>query len=172
MKTYSSYWDKKELGYPKGWCFGKTDNITDRDKMIYILDRKIFVSGSWINRFIDWMRAWFSIDDILDGFYDWTIDTNPNNIRLNPKKKSTDTPIVSEPISVTDNTDFATDTDTVLLTNVIVTDTNIISTDTDIIYFDTFTDICQYFNVSERTGYRKLSKGEWTKDDTGYRELQ
>ncbi len=77
------------MKYPRGWSFGKTDNISDPAKMVFRLDRDLYlqarsysgpwITPGWINRYIEGMRKWFSVQDILDGFYDGIIDTDPRN---------------------------------------------------------------------------------------------
>lgn len=77
-----------EVRYPEGWSFGKTDNIVDPEKQIYKLDRILhFEAESYstckcINRFIDWMRKWFTVQQILDWRFDNVVDDNPKNIIL------------------------------------------------------------------------------------------
>lgn len=77
------------IKYPRGWSFGKTDSITDPAKMVFRLDRDLYLQarsyrGPWvtpggIDRFIDGMRKGFSVEDILEGIYDGIIDTDPRN---------------------------------------------------------------------------------------------
>ena len=84
----------KILIYPKGWSFAATDNaVTKNNPFKFKLDRTLYIRAtsfkerhsSWgIDRFICWVREWFTIDDILNGKYDGIIDEDPRNRVENP----------------------------------------------------------------------------------------
>lgn len=89
-----------ELKYPRGWSFAMQDSFEPVkwtaeqkrkgiDKQLkFKLDRDLYIQArtyqegpahGGINRFIEGMRKWFSITEILDGKYDGIVDEDPRN---------------------------------------------------------------------------------------------
>lgn len=89
-----------ELKYPRGWSFAMQDSFEPVkgtaeqrrkgiDKQLkFKLDRDLYIQArtyqegpvnGGIDRFIEGMRKWFSITEILDGKYDGIIDEDPRN---------------------------------------------------------------------------------------------
>lgn len=84
-----------ELKYPRWWSFAERDTFLPIASKVHIskqlkfkIDRDLYIQArnysEWpvnggINRFIDGMRKWFSVDEILDGKYDGIIDIDPRN---------------------------------------------------------------------------------------------
>lgn len=89
-----------ELKYPRGWSFAMQDSFEPVkwtaeqrrkgiDKQLkFKLDRDLYIQArtysegpvnGGIDRFIEGMRKWFTITEILDGKYDGIIDEDPRN---------------------------------------------------------------------------------------------
>jgi len=89
-----------ELRYPRGWSFAKQDSFEPvkgtaaqkyagiQKQLKYRLDRDLYIQArsysegpvhGGINRFIEGMRKWFSITEILEGKYDGIVDEDPRN---------------------------------------------------------------------------------------------
>lgn len=89
-----------ELKYPRGWSFAAKDSFEpvkgtaeQRRKGIekqlkFRLDRDLYIQArtysegpvnGGIDRFIEGMRKWFSVTEILDGKYDGIMDEDPRN---------------------------------------------------------------------------------------------
>lgn len=89
-----------ELKYPRGWSFAMQDSFEPvkwtaaqkyagiQKQLKYRLDRDLYIQArtysegpvnGGINRFIDGMRKWFSVTEILDGKYDGIVDEDPRN---------------------------------------------------------------------------------------------
>ena len=75
-----------EIRYPAGWSFGIRNDVIDPEKQKYKLDRMLYFNeesystAKWINRFIDGMRKWFTVQNILDWKFDEIKDMNPKNV--------------------------------------------------------------------------------------------
>ncbi len=109
-----------ELKYPRGWSFADKDTLSPwtgtaaqkyasiQKQLKYRLDRDLYIQArtysegpahGGIDRFIQGVRVWFSITEILDGKFDGILDSDPRN-RIVPT-----TPL---PVEIPTNDDIVT----------------------------------------------------------------